>query len=111
MVSYTGNQKLFYKLINIQRNGHVKKLSKLVVDDIHMGTTGSIREGLATYFAKLSTASTSNSFLEDNLNLVNMNIRNVIELHSTSTGTENIEEITNAIESLKTGKAPDELKI
>jgi hypothetical protein len=54
-------QKLFHKLINIQRNGKTSKLSQLTVDGKILVKPGDIAEGWATYFERLNDRCTVKS--------------------------------------------------
>ena len=54
MDTNTSDEKLFHKLINIQRNGKTSKLSQLTVDGKILVKPGDIAEGWATYFERLS---------------------------------------------------------
>ncbi|XP_071133060.1 uncharacterized protein [Mytilus edulis] len=114
MDSYTSNQKLFYKLINIQRTGQVKKLTKLVIDGINLESSEEIRDGWASYFEKLSTLSTSSSFCDHQHQIVKRNIQNILTLqNSGNKGMQyaTLDEVTAAISKMKNGKSPDELNL
>ncbi|CAG2230108.1 unnamed protein product [Mytilus edulis] len=114
MDSYTSNQKLFYKLINIQRTGQVKKLTKLVIDGINLESSEEIRDGWASYFEKLSTLSTSSSFCDHQHQIVKRNIQNILTLqNSGNKGMQyaTLDEVTAAINKMKNGKSPDELNL
>jgi hypothetical protein len=54
MDTNTSDEKLFHKLINIQRNGKTSKLSQLTVDGKILVKPGDITEGWDTYFERLS---------------------------------------------------------
>jgi hypothetical protein len=54
MDTNTSDEKLFHKLINIQRNGKTSKLSQLTVDGKILVKPGDIAEGWDTYFERLS---------------------------------------------------------
>lgn len=50
MESQKNNQKLFYKLIQRQRNNPVQRLSRLVIDDVTYDTPKEIENAWADYF-------------------------------------------------------------
>ena len=114
MDSYSSNQKLFYKLINIQRSGKTKKLAKLIIDDRHLESSDEVRNGWASYFEKLSTSSANPSFCEYQRQLVQYNINNILKLQNVKKlGVQyaTLDEISEAIGKMKNGKSPDELNL
>ena len=47
--------KMFFKLINKQRNHKQSSISELIIDDVHVTELEMIRKGWASYFVKLAT--------------------------------------------------------
>ena len=114
MDSYWLDQKLFYKLINRQRNGHSRKLNKLTVDDVHLETSSEIREGWANYFKQLSTPSSSPVFVNEHKQLIENDVQTLLDLQNKSVVPENYasaDEIFDAMMKMKNGKAADELNL
>ena len=54
-MSHTADKKMFYKLINEQRNHKQSSISELIIDDVHVTELDMIRKGWASYFEKLAT--------------------------------------------------------
>ena len=55
LTSHTDHKKMFYKLINKQRNHKQSSISELIIDDVHVTELDMIRKGWASYFEKLAT--------------------------------------------------------
>lgn len=116
MSAHSNDQKLFHKLINIQRNGSNRKLSKLIIDDVHLETNSDIRQGWVDYFEQLSQASQNESFSEQYKQFILNKIQMIDQLTEKMRSNDqqpfcNEEDIMNIINGLKFGKAPDELSL
>ena len=73
-------QFFFNRLVKMQREGKVRKLSKLIVNDVHLQEDDKIREGWAVYFTNLSTAKSGLHFDQEYQQLVDRDIINLIKL-------------------------------
>ena len=62
LVSHTDDKKLFYKLVNRQRNYKQSSISELIIDDVHVTELEMIRKGWASYFKKLATPVDNDKF-------------------------------------------------
>lgn len=55
MISHADDKKLFYKLVNRQRNQGRPTISELIIDDVHVSDNDRIRQCWASYFENLAT--------------------------------------------------------
>jgi hypothetical protein len=111
MDTNTSDEKLFHKLINIQRNGKTSKLSQLTVDGKILVKPCDIAEGWATYFERLSKSLECPDFNEEYKQVVEADYDQILEYCSTDSqpGEFTTIEILAAITGQqKSSKSPDE---
>ena len=104
------DKQLFYRLIKIQREGKTRKLSKLIIDDLHLQEDDKIREGWATYFTNLSMAKNDPNFDIDYKYHVDSDIAIIEELAAAESDRSielNLENLGKIIYEMKNGKSPD----
>ena len=111
MDTNTSDEKLFHKLINIQRNGKTSKLSQLTVDGKILVKPGVIAEEWASYFELLSKSLECPDFNEEYKQFVEADYDQILEYCSTDSQPGEftaIEILTEIIGQQKSGKSPDE---
>ena len=62
MISHADDKKLFYKLVNRQRNHGQPTISELIIDDVHVSDSDRIRQCWASYFKNLDTPVEDSNF-------------------------------------------------
>ena len=101
---------LFYKLIKLQREGKINKLSKLVIDDVHLTDDNDIREGWSKYFGVLSSVSSDPRFDNEYRDRID---RDIIYTEKREMAERNnnmiidIDTIKTVVKGMKNGKSPD----
>ncbi|MEW8548319.1 MAG: endonuclease/exonuclease/phosphatase family protein, partial [Candidatus Thiodiazotropha sp.] len=110
MEADSSNKRLFFSLINRQRKEGRQSLSQLFVDDRHLTTEETIREGWATYFEKLATPKDDPLYDQGFKNQVELDFNLICDICSrTQDSVQEIscETVEKIIKSLKNNKASD----
>ena len=110
MTANSDDKQLFFRLVKMQREGKVRKLSKLIVNDVHLQEDDKIREGWAVYFTNLSTAKSDPNFDQEYQQLVDRDIINLTKLAAQEKDSAieiNIENLQDNINKMKSRKSPD----
>ena len=112
MTANSDDKQLFFRLVKMQREGKVRKLSKLIVNDVHLQEDDKIREGWAVYFTNLSTAKSDPNFDQEYQQLVDRDIINLTKLAAQEKDSAieiNIENLQDNINKMKSRKVRMEM--
>ena len=110
MTANSDDKQLFFRLVKMQREGKIRKLSKIIVNDVHLQEEDKIREGWATYFTNLSTASSDPNFDQNYKVQIDSDIINIEKLAAEETESSielDLESLFETINQMKNGKSPD----
>ena len=110
MNANSDDKQLFFRLVKMQREGKIRKLSKIIVNDVHLQEDDKIREGWADYFTNLSTATNDPNFDQEYKVQIDSDIINIEKLASQEKESAIILEPENLFEiihEMKNGKSPD----
>ncbi|MEW8546332.1 MAG: reverse transcriptase family protein [Candidatus Thiodiazotropha sp.] len=110
MITHTDDKKLFYKLVNRQRNHSQYALSDLIIDDVHVTEVDMIRQGWASYFHRLATPVDDQKFdntYKSKVELRRLLIQNICEQEGHDFEPISVEQVTKAIQMMKNNKAAD----
>ena len=110
LTSHTDDKKMFYKLINKQRNHKQSSISELIIDDVHVTELDMIRKGWASYFEKLATPVNDQNFdnnYKSKVQLRKLLIQNACDHDNTDFEPISREQIIKTIKTMKNNKAAD----
>lgn len=103
------NKKLFFQLINRQRKGKSQTTTELIVNGTPLTSEEDICNGWKTHFSELAKPSENRKFDEEYLEDIEFDVEWIQYLLKDDSipPSFTFEEITTAVKSLNTGKAPD----
>jgi hypothetical protein len=112
MESHMINDKLFYKLVNSQRDCRAQKLTQLQVDDEMLQNADDIAEGWARYFQNLSKRLESDDFNAEYQGFVQLDYKEIEDFcrnnYKTDTEFVSLESLDKLVCEMKNGKSQDE---
>ena len=110
MTASSNDKETFYKMIRRQRASKSADTTELIMEEVTLAGNEQICEGWAKHFGKLATPQNLEEFDQDYCNEVALDVK-LIEDHLQDNGDAPIqvsnEQVSKAIRSLNTGKAPD----
>ena len=110
MISHADDKKLFYKLVNGQRNHGQPTISELIIDDVHVSDSDRIRQCWASYFENLATPVEDSNFdgsYKVDTELKRLLIQNIDRLENSSAEEITLRRARKTINSMKNNKAAD----
>lgn len=114
MSARENDDKLFYKLISEQRKDGHTNTNHLVVDNQHLTSPNEIREGWATYFEELATpeiTNVSDDKYDRQVEIDRLVMEDIAMRSNNPDIVINTTEVSETIESLRNGKAADNMNI
>jgi hypothetical protein len=112
MESHMINDKLFYKLVNSQRDCRAQKLTQLQVDDEMLQNSDDIAEGWARYFQNLSKRLESDDFNAEYQGFVQLDYIEIEDFcrnnYKTDTEFVSLKLLDKLVCEMKNGKSQDE---
>ena len=110
MITHTDDKKLFYKLVNKQRNHNQSTISELIIDDVHVTDLDMIRQSWASYFQRLATPVDDPKFdntYKSKIELRKLLIQNICEQDDNKFEPVSHEQVIKTIKTMKNNKAAD----
>ena len=110
LLSHSDDKKMFYKLINKQRNHKQFSISELLIDDVHVTSAEVIRKRWASYFERLATPGEDKKFdntYKSKVELRKPLIQNICEQDKNKFEPASLEQVIKTIKEMKNNKAAD----